>query len=261
MFQYRWVTVQRTIPKSNDTSRYDFIVSADEDCVPQSPTISYIQFATAASANRNILTENYGFTGYLSTLSKAAFQRQSTSFAFENSKNAIEDVLGLVSAIVVANLPLSPYSGVLADTNGTFDNKQPEVVFQATRVGTTSPWGMLLCLPPLLGAYLLGRLLVQSIKHPWKPGGDMYVFNHNRPDFFAGESIREILMIGRSTGRMTQATPLLSVDSERSGNQFTAKASSHFVFRMEPCSHIRRERIVRAGRLRPRTAWSRSARA
>lgn len=63
-------------------------------------------------------------------------------FAFENSRNALEDVLGLNAALVVSRLPMTGGSGS-SSAVGT-------AVVQNTRIGTGKKWALAYTLPLLL---------------------------------------------------------------------------------------------------------------
>jgi hypothetical protein len=71
-------------------------------------------------------------------------------FAFGNSRNALEDVLGLNAALVVSRLPMTGGSGS-SSAVGT-------VVVQNTRIGTGKKWALVYTLPLLLVLTTLLRL-------------------------------------------------------------------------------------------------------
>lgn len=207
-YDYRWVTLQQRSTKETLASGYPFYLSGGDECTPLNPTISNILFATAATANWNLVMENFGLDGYFSTIHRAAGQNRAGPYAFPNSRNAMEDVLGLVSAMVTANLGIADGT-VVADAVGTAGEGQ--VVIQATRLGNGSLYVLLLLVPPAYCAVALGLLLWKSYKNHWIPGGTAYrgLSRKQRPKFYAGESVGELLSIRRYNGFSAQDVPLL----------------------------------------------------
>jgi hypothetical protein len=67
--------------------------------------------------------ENFGLDGYFFIISRAAGQNRGPLYAFSNSRNALENVLSLIAAIVTANLNTTD-GAISADTIGPNKNGQ-----------------------------------------------------------------------------------------------------------------------------------------
>ncbi|KAH0565361.1 hypothetical protein GP486_001244 [Trichoglossum hirsutum] len=220
VFEYRSVTLERFTPGKSNSSAYAFFLVGGEPCTPVNSTISNILFVTATMANWNIIRENFAFDGYFSTISKAAGKNRSKPYAFPNSRNAMEDVLGLISAMVVANLRVSG-KGVVADAIQDKGGRAYAIV-QATRIGTHKWYGLLLIIPPLCCTFILCWLLQSNWRRSWIAGGVVYEGpsedepKDKRSGLLAGESIYELMSIGQSAGTGSQSAPLLATQSDRS---------------------------------------------
>ncbi|MCJ1317675.1 hypothetical protein MMC15_003000 [Xylographa vitiligo] len=75
-------------------------------------------------------------------------------FAFNNSRNALEDVLGLSSALAMSRLTLTGGTGQ-AEYTGT-------AMVANTRVGTGERWALVYILPPLISSIVLLALLMTT---------------------------------------------------------------------------------------------------
>ncbi|MCJ1432841.1 hypothetical protein MMC27_002199 [Xylographa pallens] len=75
-------------------------------------------------------------------------------FAFNNSRNALEDILGLSSALAMSRLTLTGHTGY-ADYIGT-------AMVANTRVGTGERWALVYILPPLISSIVLLVLLMTT---------------------------------------------------------------------------------------------------
>ncbi|MCJ1388474.1 hypothetical protein MMC18_001321 [Xylographa bjoerkii] len=75
-------------------------------------------------------------------------------FAFNNSRNALEDIFGLSSALAMSRLTLTGSTGQ-ADYAGT-------AMIANTRVGTGERWALVYVLPPLISSLVLLALLLTT---------------------------------------------------------------------------------------------------
>ncbi|MCJ1387077.1 hypothetical protein MMC17_010206 [Xylographa soralifera] len=75
-------------------------------------------------------------------------------FAFNNSRNALEDVLGLSSALAMSRLTMTGNTG-RAEYTGT-------AMVANTRVGTGERWALVYILPPLVSSIVLLALLMTT---------------------------------------------------------------------------------------------------
>lgn len=208
-YNYRWVALQQRTTEKIKTSGYSFHLLGGDDCTPLNPTVSDVLFATAATANWNTVMENFGLDGYFSTINRAVGRNRGPPYAFSNSRNALEDVLGLIAAMVTANLNTTD-GAVAADAIGPNGNGQ--AIIQATRLGNDNPWLLWLLFPPLSCATIIGLLLRKSCKHHWMPGGDASKGSSMKelPKFYAGESVSELFSIGRDAELQAYSMPLIS---------------------------------------------------
>jgi hypothetical protein len=228
VFEYRSVTLERFAPRKSNSSAYAFFLFGGERCTPVNPTISNLLFTTATMANWNILRENFGLDGYFSTISKTAGKSRGKPYAFLNSRNAMEDVLGLISAMVVANLGVSD-GGVVADAVQDQGGKAYAVI-QATRIGTQKWYGLLLVIPPLCCTFILCWLLWSNWRRGWITSGVMYEgpSEDKRPRLLTGESIYELMSMGQSAGTGSQSIPLLATRFDGS-----SQSTQELVYKME----------------------------
>lgn len=112
--------------------------------------------ALTVVANDRLLAENNGGDGFFSTIVEMASLNGSLSlrlslWAFENLQNALEDVLGLTAALVIAR---NTYNTTSAGSTAI-------VRFDATQMGVGNVYGLVLAVPPLLVAAILVSLLIK----------------------------------------------------------------------------------------------------
>ncbi|EPS42466.1 hypothetical protein H072_3593 [Dactylellina haptotyla CBS 200.50] len=136
------------------------LVGSSYACTPDHQTISDTLFAIAASANWQVLDQNRWNDGLLEALAEkttvsATWRTDNASevsrlppWAFPNSKNALEDVFGLVSAMVVSRI------------NSTTVRVGGPASVLGTRIGSGHPYGLAYCIPPLASAVTILVLLI-----------------------------------------------------------------------------------------------------
>jgi hypothetical protein len=195
-FDYRWVTLMQKASNNLSSVPTSFYLSGGDPCTPKHPTIGNHLFVNAATANWQMLQQGFGLDGYIATLAGITKQKRKGPYAFNNSKNALEDTLGLISAVVVANLGING-GNVSAEAEGP--NGNTTMIIEATRLGSDSWWTLFFIIPPLGCAVSLLWLIAQSEKHEWAPGGKGFRGRPyaERPGYYAGESIIELISIGR----------------------------------------------------------------
>jgi hypothetical protein len=116
-------------------------------------------FAVAATSSWQLLVQNLGQDGWFQTLSSLANDQFSepiprSTFAFANSKNGLEDVLGLVAALVGAYM------------NNTAVAVPASAIVTNTRVGSGEWYAGILVLPPIGAAIVLAVLAFQVARGP-----------------------------------------------------------------------------------------------
>ncbi|KAK6340736.1 hypothetical protein TWF696_009060 [Orbilia brochopaga] len=139
---------------------------SEQACIPDHETISETLFAMAASANWQVIDQNRGNDGLLQGLADkiSVFAPWRTDdaietprlppWAFPNSRNALEDVLGLTSAIVVSRI------------NSTTVPATAAYRLVATRIGSGQTYSLAYCLPPLAAAFILIIMLIRNKSEP-----------------------------------------------------------------------------------------------
>ncbi|KAK4221723.1 hypothetical protein QBC38DRAFT_491523 [Podospora fimiseda] len=134
-------------------ARYTRFLSSGERC--QGPEMSMSRLATVAAANWQTLFQNDGTDGWFDLVWEATggHYGRKEGFGFGDSTNALEDVLGLVTAMVGARFNGS--ERYVIDT---------VVEIEATRVGSGSLLVLLWVLAPLFAAGVIVTLLVMTEK-------------------------------------------------------------------------------------------------
>ncbi|KAJ6262437.1 hypothetical protein Dda_3245 [Drechslerella dactyloides] len=135
-------------------------------CTPEYRTISDTLFAMTAGANWQVLDQNRGNDGLLQGLAdkvsifapwrtdEAAETPRQPPWVFPNSRNALEDVLGLTSAIVVSRI-----NSTTVQTTATYH-------LIATRIGSGHAYSLAYCIPPLAAAIILTTMLIRNRREP-----------------------------------------------------------------------------------------------
>ncbi|KAK6709841.1 hypothetical protein SNK05_004317 [Fusarium graminearum] len=81
-------------------------LSGGETCVPEKQTVGNVHYVAATTSMYNMVMENYGLDGYFSTVHRVAGEDRRPPYAFSNSENGLEDALGVIAALGVANMHL-----------------------------------------------------------------------------------------------------------------------------------------------------------
>jgi hypothetical protein len=159
VFSYRKVTL--SLQSSNtgvNTSFARTLSSSGEECQPVQPAISNILFATAAGANWQLLSQNLGIDGLTDSLGQATRNWRKPPYAFPNSRNPLEDSLGLVAALVVSRVNNSGRYVPAEDSKGEY------AYIQATRLGTGKRETLLLLIPLVTTAIVLLALIIMNFR-------------------------------------------------------------------------------------------------
>lgn len=114
-FEYRKVTLDFQGVAQTNTSNLAWRLSGGEKCTPIHETVSNIHFVTAAMSPSDEVMERTSIDGYFATLINLAGTDRGPPYAFANSRNALEDTLGLISAMGVSQIPITDSGGIVAD--------------------------------------------------------------------------------------------------------------------------------------------------
>ena len=153
VFDYRTVTFSQQSSSIITESGYAKSLVGGEPCTPDTPTIGLVQFATSAAANWAPLKEGQMLDGLsdsilqVSVRNVTALLGREPPWAFNNSANALEDVLGLTAALVVSRI------------NSTTVAVDASAVVTARRIGTGSLYALAFSLPSAIAAVVLLSLL------------------------------------------------------------------------------------------------------
>ncbi|KAF3940849.1 hypothetical protein ABW19_dt0206445 [Dactylella cylindrospora] len=120
--------------------------------------------AVGAGAACPLFTQNRYSNGWWDSLSRAVLGRNSTSFGFEDSKNPMEDVLGMISAISVGQ-----YVGTAQEPQSTRDtpiivNREGSARALGYRIGSGSRWGLIFIAPEVWIIMMLSFLLIRRLR-------------------------------------------------------------------------------------------------
>ncbi|KAM0813744.1 hypothetical protein AB5N19_13743 [Seiridium cardinale] len=205
VFEYRSVTLNLHALGDNKASNMAQYLSGAGPCTPVNPTIGDKLFATAGTAAHYLVNENRGMDGYFATIARLAGYGRNSSFAFPDSSNYLEDVLGVVSALAVSKMQMG--NGTLA----TAVNDQSTAYVDVTRLGTDSGWILWLLLPPVASLLALTYL---GLWRQSEPGGAGFNGKEDeRPKQYTAESLHELIGLGWSAGRNSQGLEPSDVES------------------------------------------------
>jgi hypothetical protein len=157
VYAYRMVTLG--LQNENITgSSYSGSLIGQDPCIPDVPTINDVLIATSAAANWQLLFQNLGLDGWFDSIAQLTFVHpvnttgipRQPPWAFNNSKNALEDVLGLIAALVAAR-PNSPTIAINGST-----------IVTATRVGSGEKFELVFIIAPATASIVLLYLILTT---------------------------------------------------------------------------------------------------
>ncbi|KAF3930624.1 hypothetical protein ABW19_dt0205550 [Dactylella cylindrospora] len=150
VFEYREVSLLLRNKDTSQTRYMRFLNSTGNSC--SGPPIIRDVIATAASANWQTLLQQAGADGWWDLVWQASGNGRSAPYAFEQSTNALEDVLGLVTAMVTARMN--------STTTRTINST---AVVQATRIGDGEVSSVAFAIPSLLAVVILLILIFELL--------------------------------------------------------------------------------------------------
>ncbi|KAF4990797.1 hypothetical protein FDECE_14239 [Fusarium decemcellulare] len=133
-FEYRWVTLnlQASEMTNNTGMAYSRRLRGGETCNPKEQTVGNLHFVAATASQYKMVMESYGLDGYFTTVHKVAGEDRGPPYAFNNSKNALEDTLGVIASLGVANMDLWD-DPVVADAVG--EGGKAEAIIEIKQLG------------------------------------------------------------------------------------------------------------------------------
>ncbi|KAI0532593.1 hypothetical protein GGR58DRAFT_507231 [Xylaria digitata] len=139
---------------------------------------------------------------YFATLHLLSGNRRGPPYAFPESKNALEDVLSLISGLAVSQLPLADEGISVAQVNRGGHNGISNAVIEITRLGTGSSEALWLLIPPVGSLIALFILFVMGIRRQWVRGGHGFSGSeHQRPQLYVAESAYYLIELGTTAAR------------------------------------------------------------
>ncbi|GKT45859.1 uncharacterized protein ColSpa_06040 [Colletotrichum spaethianum] len=197
VFEYRMVTLDTQAIGQGKGKEFNvaYYVSGGEICTPVSPSTSTVRLATVLTASDYFLNERQSLDGYMQTLLGLAGTNRGPPYAFNNSRNALEDVLGVSAAMAVSRIPMN--GSVSADA---FREKggPARVTVKITRLGSDNSEILLLLIPPVLSLILLLYQFSMSFTLKLQPGGGRTgetLLGEQHPQQYAAENLEELLRL------------------------------------------------------------------
>ncbi|KAF3910950.1 hypothetical protein AA313_de0200011 [Arthrobotrys entomopaga] len=120
--------------------------------------------AVGAGAAGPLFSQNKYNTGFWDALARATLSRNSTSYAFGDSKNPLEDVLGMVAAISVGQYVGSAQQPVSTRETPLLVNRNGFAQGLGYRIGSGNRWGLIFIAPEAWVILVLLCLLVQRLR-------------------------------------------------------------------------------------------------
>ena len=153
VYEYRSVTFNLQ-PGNIPQSSYSRSLVGQEPCMPVTWTVGTDITSVSAIANWQVLLQNKGLDGWFDTINQLTRNTgggdviRSPPWAFESSANALEDVLGLITALVASRINSTSVS-----VNGTSS-------IITTRIGSGKKVALVYAIPSTITAIILGYLLI-----------------------------------------------------------------------------------------------------
>lgn len=160
VYDYREVIL--SLENSERTGHaFSRVLTSERPCTPNhASTIGNTLLATTATANHYLLYENLGNSGWFETINSlttrsggyglsAENSRRSPPWAFNDSSNALEDILGLTAALVSSRIC----------KNSTKVLTSGAATVRFTRIGPGKYFALVFAIPPLLSGLVLLSLL------------------------------------------------------------------------------------------------------
>lgn len=203
-FEYRYVTLLLNYApaKSNNNHTtsgpsqlgYTRSLIGGEKCTPAQESVGWPHFAAASTSMEKLVRENNGRDYYFNTVQRIASRwgRIGPPFAFPNSRNALEDALGVVAALAVSTMAAGEEENdgsiipeAVATGDGASDNPAkggrrgdrilPTAAINVSGFSSAPFIFVLVLIPPVLTFAILLHLFICSFRSSWQPGGGTLV--------------------------------------------------------------------------------------
>jgi len=194
LFDYRYFTLNLRAAEEGNIS-YSRLLSGGEKCTPVNPSVGTIHIITAMTSPYKLVMENYRLDGYFATIHRIAVRCAGPPYAFNNSRNRLEDTLGVIAALSVSEMDLLDDKVVAVAVDGDKEisaNAQIDVKRLGGRRWILVP-GLV---PVVFSAGLLIYQFYASFKIKNQPGGGLV--NGEHPEHYMAESI--LAMSGKRMG-------------------------------------------------------------
>jgi hypothetical protein len=181
VYGYRKVILELQATNVSESSYSRALVGYDA-CTPKVWTIGTDLIATSAAANWQLLVQNNALDGWFDTinqLTSGSGPLRSPPWAFNNSENALEDILGLTAALVGSRINSSAI--ILDGTTSIL----------ATRIGSGNVFALVFAIPPMGAALILLYLLITG------PQTD--------PGSFKSSRLGDLIQLGKAANPATRA--------------------------------------------------------
>ncbi|KAI6089578.1 hypothetical protein F4821DRAFT_275977 [Hypoxylon rubiginosum] len=195
VFEYRLVTLDlRALGESKGSNLAQYM-SGSLPCTPINPTISNKFFAAAGIASHQLTKEKAGTDGYIATLIALAGFHREPPYAFPDSTNALEDVLGLISGLAVSMMSVS--GGTVSASALEGQGGDSTALVEVTRLGSDSNEALWLLIPPICSLVILATISFMSFQRKWTPGKrDSHGTAEKGPERYTAESLYQIITLG-----------------------------------------------------------------
>ncbi|KAF4440394.1 hypothetical protein F53441_12342 [Fusarium austroafricanum] len=194
-FEYRLVTLnlQAASDTSNNTSAaYSSLLKGGPPSKPTNKTISNLHFVAVGTSAYKMVMEGYGLDGCFATVNRIAGTDRQPPYAFNNSRNGLEDTLGVISAIAVSTMDLLDDAAVANAVEEQGGKAQATI--DVRRLGGNH-YALIFKIPPIPSFLTLLFFFVTSFRSACQLGGG--VSDEKRPKRYAAESIRELITLGQ----------------------------------------------------------------
>lgn len=148
---------------------YNRILYGDEACTPLKESIGHIHHVAAYTVFYKLAMENFGLDGFFESVHRMAGGNRTAPYAFSDSRNGLEDALGVVSSIGVSTvvIPSEEDGGIVADAV----NDAATAIIIVRQLGYGNLIVLVLVIPPLAALVIILYLLWMSFRVEHQPGG------------------------------------------------------------------------------------------
>ncbi|KAI1265959.1 hypothetical protein F5Y18DRAFT_33606 [Xylariaceae sp. FL1019] len=214
-FEYRRVTLNLQALGEGKASNYAQYLSGGEACTPLVPTISSKMFAVAGTAGHLLVLENVGIDGNTASLTRLSGNHRGPPYAFPDSTNALEDVLGLVSALAVSRTPMNGDGVPAAEIHEENGLVNASAIIQVIRLGSESNGTYWLLIPLFVSLLTLIALSIAGFQREWTPRGTWVSdTGGRRSKRYTGESIYQLIMLGMAASKNMGYRKTITDDSD-----------------------------------------------